>query len=178
MFVVWLVLRFFLKYMCVSYWSYSKRSGTFDMLQVSILLMLGRQDESLRWDFTEGRPSDLDIIQPFLSFTFPRTLLLTGLLVISTGHSFFPVISHMSPFSLFIVKPTFLWWISVGFNSDLLGQELHSACMSRSCGEVAFVTKGIRSCVNQMLVFSLVWTKFNCNPRMDWDLPNEQVMLL
>lgn len=47
-------------------------------------------DESLCCDLPEGRPSGLDINNPFLNFTFPRTLPLTGLLVISTGHSFNP----------------------------------------------------------------------------------------
>lgn len=147
------------------------------MLQLSILLMLGRQEESLWSDFIEDRPSGLDINNPFLTFTFPRTLLLTGLFVISTGHSFNPCSIIFSndftqfPFFFFlsIVKPTFLWWISVGFYRGLLGQELHSAFMARSCGEVTSVTSGrtelssggIKSCINQMLLFSLVWTKFN-----------------
>ena len=47
-------------------------------------------DESLCCDLTQGRPSGLDINNPFLNFTFPRPLLLTGLLIISTGHSFNP----------------------------------------------------------------------------------------
>lgn len=97
MFVVWLFLVlglfffFFSSNTCLfSCWSYSKRNCTFDMLQLSILLMLGRQEESLWSDFIEDRPSGLDINNPFLTFTFPRTLVLTGLLVISTGHSFNP----------------------------------------------------------------------------------------
>lgn len=91
-FVVWLVLVVFLFFSdtCLfSCWSDSKRNGTFGMLQLS-MLMLGRQDESLWCDFTEGRPSAPDINKLFLNFTFPRTLLLAGLLVITKGHSFYP----------------------------------------------------------------------------------------
>lgn len=52
----------------------------------------------------------------------------------------------------------------MGSYRGLLSQELHCAFMARSCGEVASVTSGrtelssggIRSCRNQMFVFSLV----------------------
>lgn len=135
-------------------------------------------DESLCCDLTEDRPSGLHINNPFLNFTFPRTLLLTGLLIISTGHSFNPcsVILfqwfHTFLFISFTATTIFLLQVSVGFYRGLLGQKLHAAFMARSHDEVTPVTSwktglcsgGITSCINQMSLFSMVWTKFNCNP--------------
>lgn len=59
----------------------------------------GSAAESLCSDLTEGTPSVFHINNPFLNFTFPRTLLLTELLIISTGHSFNPCSVIFSSYS-------------------------------------------------------------------------------
>lgn len=91
----------------------------------------------------------------------------------------------MFPFISFIAT-IFLQQVSVAFYRGLLGQKWHAAFRASSWDEVTPATswkpglssEGIRSCINQMSVFSMMGTKVNSNPRVDWGLPNEQALLL